>query len=89
MPASSSSSLDLGWVRTTDALLLAARHVLNQSNCSSALREELQQWLSSQSEEGGEGTGEQDGPEYFNTEKSIHFDLVVKIHQELKVYPLG
>ena len=83
-----SAALDLCWVGTTDAILQAARHVLDQSSCGSALREELHQWLS-QSEEGGGEKREQDGPEYFNTERSIHFDLVVKIHQELKLHPLG
>ncbi len=90
---STTGTLDLCLVEATVPIRQAARHVISQSDCEGELKEELKQWLSGLSEEGGVGGGrenkKQDSPEYFNAEASIAFDLVVKIHQQLKANPLG
>ena len=85
-----SSELDLCLVKATALIRQAARHVMNQSSCGAGLKEELKQWLSGQLDEGGrEGGKEQYDAKYFTTETAISFDLVVKIHQQLKANPLG
>ena len=86
------TELDLCSVEATVAIRQAARHVMHQNSCGGELKEELKQWLASLSDEEGGRANKKQGSvdyEYFNAEASISFDLVVKIHQQLKSNPLG
>ena len=87
-----SAELDLCSVNATVPLRQAARHVMNQSSCESELKEELKRWLAGLSDGGGRENKKQSSAadyEYFNSEAFISFNLVVKIHQHLKINPFG
>lgn len=84
-----SSGLDLCFVKATTALQQAARHVMLQGSCEEDLKEELKQWLAGLSDGGVERQQGSTDYIYFCAEASISFELVVKIHQQLCVNPLG
>ena len=80
-------SLDLCSVEATSLVREAVEHVLSRGNCDEKLRRELVQW------QGREGKEEREGRphemEYCVKDSSIPFDLVCKVHQQLKSNPLG
>lgn len=82
-----STELNLCCVEATDLIREAVGHVLNQSSCEEKLRQELLQWRDGVP---GEGKRRQEEPEYcWGEGAAIPFELVVKIHQQLKAHPLG
>lgn len=80
-----SIELDLCYVEASGLIHEAVTHVLNQSSCDERLKEELLQWQSG----GGGRKKQQEEAEYCLEESSIPFELVFKVHQQLKTNPLG
>lgn len=79
--------LDLCCVETTDLIREAVEHVLNWGGCEEELKEDLLQWPD---DVPGGREGKQGEADYSWVEGSvIPFQLVVRIHQQLKVHPLG
>lgn len=82
-----SAKLDLCFVEVTDLIREAVRHVLNQAGCDERLQKELAHWQSGLSE-----SAEKKGnvvPVYCREEEAIPFEFLFKIHQQLKITPLG
>jgi len=83
------SALDLCFVEATDAIRAAVRHVLD-GDCDEKLKKELLQWQESGVQGEREEKPIQEVPEYCcSTGTPIPFELVVRIHQQLKAHPLG
>lgn len=83
-----STQLDLCFVESTGLIREAVRHVLDVGSCDAKLREELVQWQDELSEGGGRERRQVE-PEYHRDHSAIPFELVCKVHQQLKANPLG
>ena len=81
-----SKELDLCFVEATGPISDAVQHILNGDSCREELKEELLQWQHGVSERRGK---DQETAEYSLGGSVIPFDLVVRIHDQLKVQPLG
>lgn len=81
-----STELDLCCVEATGLIREAIEHILSRDSCEKKLREELLQW---QGDGGGEREKPQEVAEYCRNDSAIPFELVLKIHQQLKADPLG
>jgi hypothetical protein len=81
-----SVELDLCFIEATDTIHEAVRHLLDEESCGEQLKEDLLQWQHGVSKKREE---RQETAEYCLGESVIPFDLVVKIHEHLKIHPLG
>lgn len=82
---SASAELDLCYVEATELIRGAVEHVLSKE-CDESLKAELVRWREAKPELRETG---QEGPEYCWQEGTpIQFDLVLKVHQQLKIHPL-
>lgn len=81
-----STELDLCCVDATGLIGEAVRHILNRDSCGEQLKEELLQWEHGVS---CKRDREQETAEYCLGESAIPFHLVVRIHEQLKLHPLG
>ena len=81
-----SAELDLCFVEATELIRGAVEHVLSKE-CDEALKAELVRWRDAKPKH---RETRQEGLEYCWEEGTpIPFDLVLKVHQQLKIHPLG
>ena len=80
------TELDLCYLETTHQIQEAVQHILDGEGCGVQLKEDLLEWQHGVSERTEK---RQETAEYFLGKSVIPFDLVVRIHDQLKINPLG
>ena len=82
------AELDLCYVEATGLIREAVKHVLSREGCGEKLREDLVQWKKTGSGEAAPQALALAEPGYCREDTAIPFELVVGVHQQLKMDPL-
>lgn len=75
-------NLDLTLVFATEVIVESVEHVLGENSCEEKLRKDLTLWKT-----GKRDCGE--GYEYCHPDGFIPFDMVGRLHEQLKITPLS